>query len=58
MFFFQSLVVCNIPNFGFFYLLHVRNGGVCESIVVEKKSMGGEMSFRPLVRSHHSFTSR
>jgi hypothetical protein len=26
--------------------------------MVEKKSMGGEMSFRPLVRPHHSFTSR
>jgi hypothetical protein len=25
-------------------------------VLVEKKSMGGEMSFRPLVRPHHSFT--
>jgi hypothetical protein len=25
--------------------------------LVEKKSMGGEMSFRLLVRPHHSFTS-
>jgi hypothetical protein len=25
--------------------------------IFEKKSMGGEMSFQPLVRSHHSFTS-
>jgi hypothetical protein len=25
--------------------------------LVEKKFMGGEMSFRPLVRPHHSFTS-
>jgi hypothetical protein len=27
------------------------------SSLVEKKSMGGEMSFRPLVRPHRSFTS-
>jgi hypothetical protein len=25
--------------------------------VIEKKSMGGEMRFWPLVRPHHSFTS-
>jgi hypothetical protein len=26
-------------------------------LLVVKNSMGGEMSFRPLVRPHHSFTS-
>jgi hypothetical protein len=26
-------------------------------VIVERKSMGGEMSFRPLVRPHRSFTS-
>jgi hypothetical protein len=30
----------------------------CHNVdLVEKKSMGGEMSFHPLVRPHHSFTS-
>jgi hypothetical protein len=37
-----------------------RRGPYCdpELVFVEKKSMGGEMSFRPLVRPCHSFTSR
>jgi hypothetical protein len=27
------------------------------AVIVEKKSMGGEMSFRPLMRPRRSFTS-
>ena len=37
-----------------FYCVKLCNVVVVVVVVIEKKSMGGEMSFRPLVRPHHS----